>query len=91
MGKNNCLNCANAYGTTYCTRQMNMDVAKYKKCNGWTNKTSVLIKKKSAAAIPKEKKIRTSTMKIEDMTSDAQRFLIKGGHYSVRTGKFEIG
>ena len=96
MGKRNtCTNCANAYGTDYCTRQMDMNTAKYKKCSGW----------KAAADIPKkEKKIsygdilerrrrlgRAGSVNESQLSSKFRRFINKGGHFSARTGEIIVG
>lgn len=76
----NCKTCVNSVGDSFCTMNKNMEVAKYKKCDGFK---TLPPKPKREKYIPKKRII--GVMGDEHFSSEFMKFVKKGGGYSFRT------
>jgi len=86
MKRNSCHNCINSVGSDFCTRRLDMKVAKYKKCDGW-----ILQPKRTKKEIVVRKTRYVRDIPDDEISSNFLRFIKKGGHFSMRTGKIIVG
>jgi len=83
--KKNCLTCSARITEDYCTRQLDMEKAKYTNCSGWhqapVNQRKILDKEEQEEILSlRDKRLLSKT----EFSSDFLNFIEKGGHYSFR-------
>lgn len=81
-GRIKCKTCKNRVGGDFCTMQKDMKVVRYQSCEGYVKSVPKLIVKE---VVEKKHKII-----VWDLTTSFGRFILKGGHFSCRTGKFNV-
>ena len=82
--KNNCVNCWNCSGD-FCTMQKDMSKSNYRLCGGW----KAIPEKIPIGRIEEENRSMRELRLLAkvDVGTDFQRFLDRGGHYSLNRSK----